>query len=507
MKQSGGPATFPIRGGRAIDLRAVFPALDRLPVVLRILLENVLRCGGESEGAVRIFEDWLETGRSEAEIEFSPGRLLMHDTTCGPALVDIAGMRDAVAESGGDPRTLNPVAGDRRRTGRDGGDLGQPEFSRPRSSADRGRLPRVAGFLASPPLVVAYAIAGTSAVDILSDVLGHDHAGREVRLEDIWPSSAEIDATLRKAHNARDFTEAFRGASESRRWKELDAPTTARFPWDEASTYLRRPPFTSGVRKSRAGSYEAYPLLVLGDDITTDHISPAGPIDAASETGRYLVAHGEDARDLNVHSSRRGNFESMVRGLFTNKAVVNHLAERLPPGSTIHAPTGEVVPLHVAARRYAEAGESTVVLAGERYGQGSSRDWAAKGLALLGVRAVLASSFERIHRTNLIGMGIPPLRLPADLEAARLGIRPDDRIRVDADPHQLEGGKSVPVSVLRAGKVVCAFTAAAELKTDLELQQWKFGGVVPLILARSLDPAAIRSLVVSSPGRSGCLPV
>src|SRR5690606_27450429 len=195
----------------------------------------------------------------------------------------------------------------------------------------------------------------------------------------------------------------------SRRWRDLEAPAGARFPWDEASTYLRRPPFTRGGPQSRLGSYDAVPLMVLGDDITTDHISPAGSIDARSETGKYLIANGENPLDLNVHASRRGNFESMIRGLFTNKSVVNHLGADIPPGSTIDAMSGAIVPLYVAAERYAKAEESSVVFAGKRYGQGSSRDWAAKGLALLGVRAVLASSFERIHRTNLIGMGILPL--------------------------------------------------------------------------------------------------
>ena len=347
-----------------------------------------------------------------------------------------------------------------------------------------------AGFLASPPLVVAYAIAGTSAIDILSDALGRDRNGVDVHLADIWPSSAEIDACAASAHDARDFGDAFRQASASRVWRELKAPTGPLFPWDEASTYLRRPPFTHGGKAGRLGTYDAYPLLVLGDDITTDHISPAGPIARDSETGRYLVAHGEDAADLNVHASRRGNFESMVRGLFTNASVVNHLADGLAPGSTIHAPTGDVVPLHVAAERYAMEGECSVVLAGQRYGQGSSRDWAAKGLALLGVRAVLASSFERIHRTNLIGMGILPLRLPDGTDPTALGIRADDRIHIEATPGRLRGGPEVPVTVLRGGEPIHEFTAMAEVRTDLELRQLEMGGVVPLILSRVLNPSA-----------------
>jgi aconitate hydratase len=346
-----------------------------------------------------------------------------------------------------------------------------------------------AGFLASPPLVVAYAIAGTSAIDILSEPIGKDSAGNAVFLRDVWPSSAEIEMALHASQDARDYPEAFREASASRRWHDLEAPRDPRFPWDEASTYLRRPPFTYGSQASRLGIYEAFPLIVLGNDITTDHISPAGAIDPKSETARYLIENGANAADLNVHSSRRGNFESMVRGLFTNKSVVNHLGDNIAPGSTIHAPTGEIVPLYLAAQRYEEAGESRVVFAGERYGQGSSRDWAAKGLGLLGVRAVIASSFERIHRTNLIGMGILPLKLPEGLHAISLGLRATDRIRIDAELTQIRNDLSVPVTVLRNGSAIIQFNAAAEVKTDLEFRQLEIGGVVPLILARTLEGA------------------
>ena len=347
-----------------------------------------------------------------------------------------------------------------------------------------------AGFLASPPLVVAYAIAGTSAIDILSEKIGTDKDGQPVYLRDIWPSSAEIDEAFHKSHDADDYREAFSKASASRRWRELEAPAGARFPWDETSTYLRRPPFTRGGPQSRLGSYDAVPLMVLGDDITTDHISPAGSIDARSETGKYLIANGENPLDLNVHSSRRGNFESMIRGLFTNKSVVNHLGADIPPGSTVDAMSGEIVPLYVAAERYAEAEESSVVFAGKRYGQGSSRDWAAKGLALLGVRAVLASSFERIHRTNLIGMGILPLRLQDEIESTALGLRPSDRVRINADLSQLRADLSVPVKILRDGAEIVRLTAFAEVKTDLEFRQLEIGGVVPLILTRTLEGTA-----------------
>ena len=188
----------------------------------------------------------------------------------------------------------------------------------------------------------------------------------------------------------------------------------------------------------------------------------------------------------------------MVRGLFTNKSVVNHLAPGIPAGSTIHGPTGEMLPLHQVAQRYAAAGESCVVLAGKRYGQGSSRDWAAKGLAILGVRAVLAASFERIHRTNLIGMGILPLRLPEGPDPIALGIRATDRISIEASLARLKSGLPIPVSVLRDEKAILEFTAAPEVKTDLEFRQLEIGGVVPLILSRMLSPDADRPVASSS---------
>ncbi len=348
-----------------------------------------------------------------------------------------------------------------------------------------------ASFLASPPLVVAYALAGHVNLDILTSPVGHASDGRAIYLRDLWPTGAEIDAALAASVRASDFGIAYQRAEENAIWRELDAPSTPLFPWDENSTYIRRPPFASRNSHSRLGCYTAHPLLALGDDITTDHISPAGHITAQSAAAQYLVTRGEDPKDLNVFAARRGNWEVMLRGLYTNKSVRNLLGPHLPAGSTIHASSGSSLALWLAAELYESEGTSLVVVAGERYGTGSSRDWAAKGLWLLGVRAVLAVSFERIHRSNLVGMGIIPLQLPALFAPAKLALTARDTLEIKADPALLSPGARVPV-ILRRGSAAFAatseesFTATAAVETALEVDLLVEGGVLPYILRRSL---------------------
>jgi aconitate hydratase len=344
-----------------------------------------------------------------------------------------------------------------------------------------------AAFLASPPLVVAYALAGDAKRDILTDPVATTDDGRSVYLPELWPSGEEIDAALSIAMESRDYDAAYGNAAASEAWRKLDAPQSQRFPWDPASTYLKRPPFAAAETPLRMGSYIAHPLLVLGDDITTDHISPAGQIPARSEAGHWLVEHGAQADDLNVYASRRGNWEVMLRGLFANRTVRNLLGDVIPPGSTIHAPSGEVLPLWRAAERYRSDGLSTVVVAGERYGTGSSRDWAAKGLGLLDVRAVLAMSFERIHRSNLIGMGILPIRLPADRHPSTLHLEPGDRIEIDAAPEHLAPRVAIPVAVHRRDGEVLRFTTTAAVETALEVRILRSGGIIPSILRPLLE--------------------
>jgi aconitate hydratase len=231
---------------------------------------------------------------------------------------------------------------------------------------------------------------------------------------------------------------------------------------------------------------------VLGDDITTDHISPAGAIPAAGDAGRYLIEHGENPTDLNVFSSRRGNWEAMIRGLFTNKTVCNLIADDIPPGSTVHVPSGEVMSLWKAAQAYKADGQSVVIVAGQRYGMGSSRDWAAKGAALLGARAVLASSFERIHRWNLIGMGVLPLRLPEGFSPSELRLRAGDVIGVHAEDASIEPRSQVVVEVKRTDCPSVRLTATAAIETKAEVSLLREGGVLPLILRRLLNLASSR---------------
>jgi aconitate hydratase len=341
-----------------------------------------------------------------------------------------------------------------------------------------------AGFLASPPLVVAFALAGDVNRDILTDSIGRSSTGEDIRLADLWPTGDEIDVALATAMDASDVERSYEEAEASETWRVLDAPGTALFPWDETSTYIRRPPFAGFGKGTLLGTYAAHPLLVLGDDITTDHISPAGQVPSRGEAAEYLVERGENRRDLNVFASRRGNWEAMVRGLFTNKSVCNLLDPQIAPGFAIHAGSGEHLPLWQAAERYAGEGASVVVVAGERYGMGSSRDWAAKGVALLGARAVLASSFERIHRSNLIGMGILPLRLPADRHPTSLHLKLGDQILIDADPARISPRCTVPVTIRRASGASETFAATAAIETGLEVEILRGGGIIPLILRR-----------------------
>ncbi|MGY4299823.1 aconitate hydratase [Bradyrhizobium sp. i1.4.4] len=347
-------------------------------------------------------------------------------------------------------------------------------------------------FLASPPLVVAFALAGDVCRDILRDPITSRTAGTEVRLTDLWPTGREIDAALALARETSDYGHAYDAAEASADWAAFEAPSTALFPWNDGSTYIRRPPFASFGQGTRLGHYTATPLLVLGDDITTDHISPAGAIATKSDAAEYLIARGEDPHDLNVFASRRGHWEVMLRGLFTNKSVRNLLAPDLLPGITIHAGSGERLSLQRAAQRYAAEGRSVVIVAGERYGMGSSRDWAAKGVALLGVRAVLASSFERIHRSNLIGMGILPLRLPTDASAQKLNLTPGDSLEIEARAATISPRMDVNVRVLRNGVESDRFIASAAVETTLECEILRAGGLLPLILgnAKSELPAS-----------------
>lgn len=342
------------------------------------------------------------------------------------------------------------------------------------------------GFLMSPPLVVAFALAGDAERDLRVDAVQSTPQGRPVFLHELWPSAQEIDALLARSQEPADYRRSFAIAGANPLWHALQAPQSALYPWNPASTALRRPPFAQLSEGSLLGSYCAHPLLVVGDDITTDHISPASAIPADSLVADFLVARGEARADLNVFASRRGNWEVMVRAAFHSKTLRNLFAPHAPVAQTLHVPSGEILPLWDAAERYRAAGDSVVLVAGERYGTGSSRDWAAKGQRLLGIRAVLANSFERIHRSNLIGMGILPLRLPAGVTPFTLALQPGDRMEIAADAELIAPRCAISVRVLRGDGRSQALAATAAVETQLEVALLRAGGVIPSTLQQML---------------------
>jgi aconitate hydratase len=341
-------------------------------------------------------------------------------------------------------------------------------------------------YIMSPLLVVAFAIAGDARRNLRDEPLQTGADGNPVHLADIWPSASAIDETLRLSQAPADYAADFARASANPLWHGIEAPDAARFPWDEASTALRRPPFASLQEGSQLGSYRAYPLLVLGDDITTDHISPASAIPPDSLVADFLVERGDDRRDLNVFASRRGNWEVMLRAAFHNKNLRNLLAPGAPVAHTLHIPTGETLPLWEVSARYKAAGQSVVIVAGERYGMGSSRDWAAKGQRLLGVRAVLAVGFERIHRSNLIGMGILPVRMTHGVSPTGLNIQPGDEIEVVADAATLSPRCDIEVRLRRRDGSSTSIPAKAAVETQLEVELLQKGGVIPAILEKTI---------------------
>jgi len=342
------------------------------------------------------------------------------------------------------------------------------------------------GFIMSPPLVVAFALSGDAQADLRLDPVQIAPDGTPVFLSDLWPTREEVATLLEQAADPADYPRAFAIARENPAWHGIDAPATAQFPWDPQSNALRRPPFAAVTEGTQLGTYSAYPLLVLGDDITTDHISPASAIPKDSFVADFLVARGDDPDDLNVFASRRGNWEVMIRAAFYNKSLVNLLQPGAPVAHTLHVPSGDIKPIHEVAAQYRAQGDAVVLIAGERYGTGSSRDWAAKGQRLLGIRAVLAVSFERIHRSNLIGMGILPLRWPAGICPATLNIQPGDNVEVNAPPDTLAPRCRVDVKIVRVDASVESYEVTAAVETQLEVTLLRCGGVIPLILQKTL---------------------
>ena len=337
-------------------------------------------------------------------------------------------------------------------------------------------------YLASPPLCVAYALAGRMDIDLLEDPLGEGADGEPVYLRDLWPTSDEIKDTVSDAVRSDMFTKSYSDVfSGDDRWRGLDTPDGDRYTWPD-STYVRRPSFFEGMDpepKPVEPIEGARVLAVLGDSVTTDHISPAGAIKKASPAGEWLMDNGVEVRDFNSYGSRRGNHEVMIRGTFANIRLRNALVEK-EGGFTRHFPDGEETTIYGAAMTYADEGVPLVVLAGKEYGSGSSRDWAAKGTALLGVRAVIAESFERIHRSNLIGMGVLPLQLPDGETLASLGLTGEEDVTVG----DLENGeaKTVEVTATREGADDITFEATVRLDTPNEVRYLQNGGILHRVL-------------------------
>lgn len=343
------------------------------------------------------------------------------------------------------------------------------------------------GFLMSPPLVVAYALAGDGLRNLASEPVSHTPDGKPVFLSQLWPTHEEVAEALAQSLRPEDFKRSFEAAQRNPLWQQLIVGNTPRFSWDESSTILRRPPFASLTYGSQLGAYTASPLLVLGDDVTTDHISPASAIPTDSLVADFLVERGDSRDDLNVFASRRGNWEVMLRAAFHSKSLVNRLAPEAPVAHTLHAPSGRLLPIWEVAQLYQDEDEPIVLVAGERYGTGSSRDWAAKGQRLLGIRAVLALSFERIHRSNLIGMGILPLRLPAGNGPDALQLQGGDRIHIQA--MDIQPRKQIAVTILRSNGERLELQATAAVETQLEVELLRQGGVIPTILRKTLIEA------------------
>jgi len=342
-------------------------------------------------------------------------------------------------------------------------------------------------YLASPPLVVAYALAGTMSHDFDSDPLGTDQNGQPVYLKDIWPSAAEIDVVIGSCISSdmfkKDYATVFEG---DHRWKSLDTPTGNTFEWEAESTYVRKPPYFEGMPrepKPVTNITGARVLAVLGDSVTTDHISPAGNIKVDSPAGKYLAEHGISRADFNSYGSRRGNHEVMIRGTFANIRLKNMLLDGVEGGFTRNFLNGgEQTTIYEASRAYQDAGIPLVILAGKEYGSGSSRDWAAKGTALLGVRAVIAESFERIHRSNLIGMGVLPLQFLDGQNAQSLGLNGTEVFEI-VGVDELNAGTTPKVLNVKAGEKT--FQAKVRIDTPGEADYYRHGGIMQYVL-RSL---------------------
>lgn len=345
-----------------------------------------------------------------------------------------------------------------------------------------------ANYLASPPLVVAYALAGSVLIDMAHEPVGTDPHGVPVYLSDLWPSPEEIEAAVAEVASSDVYSQA-RHSEPDRRWQELGAPTGALYRWQASSTYLQEPPFVAGWGPERGWSRSegrtalvgARVLAILGDSVTTDHISPAGRIAPESPAGIYLAGRGVPVEEFNTYGSRRGNHEVLARGTFANPRLRNAMAQGRDGGYTTHHPSEELLTIFDAAERYREERVPLVVIAGKEYGSGSSRDWAAKGPALLGVRVVIAESFERIHRSNLVGMGILPLEFLPGESAAVLGLQGDEVLAVELPEPLVPGGEATVVVSGGQQSAPWSFVVRSRLDSAADLEYFRHGGILPRV--------------------------
>jgi aconitate hydratase len=343
-----------------------------------------------------------------------------------------------------------------------------------------------ANYLASPPLVVAYAIAGRIDIDMSSEPLGTGSDGAPVYLKDIWPSPQEVDAAIRATIDAEMFHAEYEHAFEGDpNWRALPIPTGNIYQWDETSTYIKKPPYFDNMLDPTQPIPDLNglrTLALLGDSITTDHISPAGSIAVNSPAGKYLIEQGVTPKDFNSYGARRGNHEVMVRGTLANVRLRNQLAPGTEGTWTVHLPGGDQMFIYDAAMRYKQEGTPLLIIAGKEYGSGSSRDWAAKGVALLGVRAVIAESFERIHRTNLVGMGVLPLQFVQGDNAATLKLTGREVFHISGVQKAVETGARVEVRAIAADGTETSFQALPRVDTPQEAEYFRNGGILPYVL-------------------------
>ena len=349
-------------------------------------------------------------------------------------------------------------------------------------------------YLASPPLVVAFALRGDVDADLSTEPVGFDRNGDPVFLKEIWPTSDEIREAIAASVRPEQFVAQYQNAMEGdEEWKTLKIPTGTTFVWESESTYVRRPPFFEGMTKTPAAVTDvvgARVLALLGDSVTTDHISPAGSISKTSPAAKYLISHGVEPSDFNSYGARRGNHEVMVRGTFANIRIKNQMLGGKEGGLTKHQPDGAELTIYDAAMKYAEEGVPLVILAGAEYGTGSSRDWAAKGTKLLGVRAVIAKSFERIHRSNLVGMGVLPLQFKDGEGADTLGLTGTETIDITGISQNLAPGKRLAVVATAPGGKKTEFTVTCRIDTPNEVDYYLHGGILQFVLRQLLTASA-----------------